>query len=487
MKRAGLRILLTNNTLAGRHGSELYVRDLALALVRRGHFPIVYSTVLGEVASELRAATVPVVDDPRALSIPPDLIHGQHHLDAMTAMLQFPHVPAIYVCHGWLPWEELPPVFPSIRRYVAVDDLCRERLLTTPGIAAEQVDTLYNFVDLDRFRLRDPLPAAPASALIFSNYATDDGFAATIREACQGFGIKRIDVAGSASGHALAQPEGVLGGYDIVFGKARCALEAMSVGCATVVADFAGLGGMVDTGNMRRMRRLNFGVRTMQDAAIGKDGVLSALRAYNPANARQVTEWIRSEVDLSAAVDRLLATYDLAMNAPSSAAEGQRPRTPLADASAYLRGLAPVIKTRGEAEMRAHRADEALRVAESCRLQITGELALAATHLAEVRAQLEQSEQRNAALSGELALDATHLTEVRAQLDQSEQRNAALSGELALDATHLTEARAQLDQSEQRNAALSGKLARLQGDLQVLHGSRAWRAISYYRRFRAWL
>jgi hypothetical protein len=167
---------------------------------------------------------------------------------------------------------------------------------------------------------------------------------------------------------------------------------------------------MVDTGNMQQMRRLNFGVRTMQAGAISKDGVLSALRAYNPANARQVTEWIRSEVDLSAAVDRLLTIYDLAMNALPRAAEEQQTRTSLAAASAYLRGLAPVLKTRGEAEMRA-----------------------------------------------------------------------------ALAATHLAEARAQLERSEQRNAALSGELASLQQDLHVIHGSRAWRAISRYRRLRAWL
>ncbi len=424
MTRASLRILLTNNTLGGRYGSELYVRDLALALMRRGHFPIVYSTVLGEVAAELRAATVPVLDDLRALNMPPDVIHGQHHLDAMTAMLQFPEVPAIYVCHGWLPWEERPPVFPSIRRYVAVDDLCRERLLTTSGITTEQIDMLYNFVDLDRFELRDPLPAVPRSALIFSNSATDGSFGATIREACQAFGIERIDMAGWASGNAIAQPERVLGGYDIVFGKARCALEAMSVGCATVVADFPGLAGMVDTGNMERMRRLNFGVRTMQAGAITRDGVLAALQAYNPTDAQRVTAWIRSEADISAAVDRLLAIYDLAINAPSAADDGRPVRTALADASAYLRSLAPVIKGRHEADIRAQRADDALRIAESRSLQIAGERAPSAMDLTAVREQLEQAEERNAALSGELAR---------------------------------------------------------------LQASRAWRAISRYRRLRAWL
>ena len=228
---------------------------------------------------------------------------------------------------------------------------------------------------------------------------------------------------GLASGNAIAQPERVLGGYDIVFGKARCALEAMSVGCATVVADFPGLAGMVDTGNMQRMRRLNFGVRTMQAGAITRDAVLAALHAYNPADARQVMEWIRSEVDMPAAVDRLLAIYDLAINAPPAADEVQTARRPLAEASAYLRGLAPVIKGRHEADMRAQRADEALGVAESRSLQIAGELAVSSADLIDVRGQLKQSEQRNAALSGDL-------THVRGQLEHSEHRNAALSDDL---------------------------------------------------------
>ena len=390
MKTAGLRILITNNSLGSRAGSELYVRDLALALVRRGHFPVAYSTVLGDVAAELRAATVPVIDDLRALSVAPDVIHGQHHLDAMTAMLQFPQVPAIYMCHGWAPWEERPPIFPSIRRYVAVDDLCRERLLTTAGIAAERVDLLYNFVDLERFRQRSPLPSVPESALIFSNYANEGSFVGVIRDACQAFGIGRIGVAGLSSGNPVAQAERVLGAYDIVFAKARCALEAMAVGCATIVADLAGLGGMVDTSNMQQLRRLNFGIRTMQAGAVTRDGVLAALRRYDPSDARQVTEWIRSEVDMSAAVDRLLEIYAAAIDTPA-AADGADAHALLAGASAYLRELAPVIKARGETEQHARRADEALSLAESRGLQTAHELAAASAERADLRTQLERS------------------------------------------------------------------------------------------------
>src|SRR6266478_5416084 len=100
-----MRILITNNTLDFRGGSELYVRDLAIALLKRGHLPIAYSTKLGEIAQEIRAATVPVIDNLDALAAPPDVIHGHHHLDTMTALLRFPRVPAVYFCHGWLPWK----------------------------------------------------------------------------------------------------------------------------------------------------------------------------------------------------------------------------------------------------------------------------------------------------------------------------------------------------------------------------------------------
>jgi len=188
------------------------------------------------------------------------------------------------------------------------------------------------------------------------------------------------------------------------------------VGCATVIADFAGLGGMVDTGNMQRLRRLNFGVRTMPASPITSDGVLAALRSYNPSDAGQVTEWIRSEADMSAAVDRLLAIYASAMEAPPTAGESDT-HSLLADASAYLKGLAPAIKQRGDSEMHAQQADEALRIAESRSLEAARALAVAATGLADTRAQL----------------------------------------------------------------------ARANGELQTIHRSRAWRAITRYRSLRAGL
>ena len=341
---SGLRVLITNNTLAGRAGSELYVRDVALALLRRGYNPIAYSSILGEVAEQLRKASVPVINNLNALAVAPDLIHGQHHLDAMAAMLRFPQTPALYFCHGWLPWEEMPPLFPSIMRYVAVDDLCHERLLTTAGILPEKTGTLYNFVDLKLFKPRPRLPEKPTAALIFSNYA-DSNFIGIIRAACQRFGIERIDVVGQNAGHAASKPEELLPNYDLVFAKARCAIEAMAEGCAVIVADFAGLGGMVTTENMARLRRLNFGVRTMQSATITEENIYSQLICYNAGDAQTVSEWIRNDADMEKTIDKIEDYYHEAiLEAKLNSSYPLHACTTAA--SDYLTMLAPIVKSR---------------------------------------------------------------------------------------------------------------------------------------------
>jgi len=345
-----MRILLTNNTLADRAGTELYVRDLAVALMKRGHYPVAYSTVLGDVAEELRQATIPVVDDLNKLGAPPDIIHGHHNLDTMTAVLHFPKTPAIFVCHGWLPWQESPPLFPSIRRYVAANALCRERLLTAGGISEENIEVVYNFVDLERFRLRGPLPPKPQSALIFGNYVGESSTVAAIRAGCARFGITRVDIIGSSSENAASNPEQIIGEYDVVFAAGRCALEAMASGCALIVSDFAGLGGLVTTENVAEMRRLNFGLRaTKAGRPTTEDNVFYELQRYNPADARQVSRWIRGDADMSPAVTHWLEIYhrviddwqNFCATGTADLADKQ-----LRAASDYLRSLAPILKAK---------------------------------------------------------------------------------------------------------------------------------------------
>ena len=353
---SALRILITNHGLKERAGSELYVRELALWLLRNGHSPIVYSSKLGEVASEIRQATVPVVDDLADVAVQPDLIHGQHHVETMTALLHFPHTPAVFFCHGWLPWEETPPHFPRILRYVAVDDTCRDRLVCEHGIEEEVVRVILNFVDLKRFVPRGELSAKPRRALVFSNSASETTYVANVREACRRAGIS-LDVVGSKAGRTSERPEKILGQYDIVFAKARCALEALAVGTAVVLCDQAGVGPMVTTTELERLRRLNFGIRTLQES-VGSDTLEKEIARYDATDAMEVSRRVRRACGSEEALSEIVALYKEVI-----ADYKQRPMPDLEAesraAAAYLRQL-PLLLAR-ERDVLANSATFRLR------------------------------------------------------------------------------------------------------------------------------
>lgn len=330
----GLRVLITNHGLARRAGTELYVRDLALALLSRGHTPIVYTRRVGEVARELRAATVPVIDDLDLLSSAPDIIHGHHHVETMTALLHFPDAPAIFFCHGWLPWDETPPRFPRILRYVAVDDTCRDRLLWEHGLAEERIRVLLNFVDLERFRPRAPLPTRPTRALVFSNEAGDSSHLPVLSDACTRAHIA-LDVAGKQSGQITDAPELILERYDLVFAKARCALEAMAVGAAVVLCDAVGAGPLVTSGEVARLRRLNFGIRTLQNE-LRPEVLAREIARYDALDAAEVSRQIRATAGREQAVEEITALYQEVID--------EHRRAPACDAEAEARATARYLR-----------------------------------------------------------------------------------------------------------------------------------------------
>ena len=303
-----LTILLTNNTLDARAGSELYIRDVALALLRRGHRPIAYSTKLGIVADELRNASVPVIDRLETVSVKPDIIHGQHHLDTLTALMHFPDTPAVSYCHGWLPWEESPLVFPRIGRYIAVDEVCRDRLTLEAAIPEAKISLLYNFVDLNRFRPREePLPERPLKAILLNNYTREDEMLKVIRTACKQSDIW-LDVVGQNFGTGHAIPEQILAQYDLSFAKGRAALESMAVGAAVILYDGATLGPLVTSENFDRLRRLNFGIRTRTEP-LTLDGLLERIAQYSAADAARLNRRVQAEADLESTVEKLLGIY----------------------------------------------------------------------------------------------------------------------------------------------------------------------------------
>jgi hypothetical protein len=330
-----VRVLIAAATLDAVGGIPVYVRDFAAWLLAQGHSPVVYGTSLGVAAAQIRRLTVPVTDDLSTIGASPDIIHGNSALETMTALLHFPATPAIFTCHGWRGTIARPPHHPRIRHFIAVDDTCADRLRLEEGVPEDKLTVLLNAVDTSKFRQREtPLPSKPGRALVFGNTAHETTQLPIIREACRRSGIE-VEVAGSAT-RAVDAPETVLGAYDLVFAKAKCALEAMACGAAVILCDVVGVGGMVRSENVERLRRLNFGARSLS-RPLTADVLSSEIARYDPVDAAVVSEMIRCTADAAELHAQIFALCE------DVAANFVPPNDPLAEgraAAAFLRRIA---------------------------------------------------------------------------------------------------------------------------------------------------
>jgi hypothetical protein len=340
-----MKILITNNTLATLGGSEWVVVELARALASRGHQVAACSSQIAEAGSMLKGMSIPVILDPFNSPFTPDVIHGQHHLDTMRALCAFPDVPAIYHCHGYLPWVEDPPVHPRILYYVGMSSVISDRICSSLGLPDQHVMTVPNWVDLDRFRfVRNP-PHKPQKALLYlRSFDRNSWHASQLYQAFASMDIK-LDLE-LPQGETRA-PEVVLCQYDIVLASGRSALEAMASGCAVLPISSSACLDLVDLNNFDLFQSQNFSPR-LNTGQFNAESIAHAISSYDPARVKAVTAAIRSKCTLSAAVDALESLYVRTV-------EGFRDRYPLPPAGLtnelhamanYIQFLMPMVRDR---------------------------------------------------------------------------------------------------------------------------------------------
>jgi hypothetical protein len=117
-----------------------------------------------------------------------------------------------------------------------------------------------------------------------------------------------LEVLGRTRGKPVPDPQAFLPRYDLVFAKARCALEAMAVGCAVVLCDVAGAGPMVTTHNYDALRPMNFGIG-MMTAPVDSKHLRAEAERYDPYDAAAVSRRVRGEAGLVAAGQKWLDLY----------------------------------------------------------------------------------------------------------------------------------------------------------------------------------
>ena len=422
---ASMRILLTNTFLRDRRGTEMYVHDLALGLLRRGHEPMVFSPELGPVADHLRQTCIRVVDDLGSFHVRPDVLHLHHAAETVASLLRFPGVPAVRVYHDATHWCDEPMPLPGLGAHVAVDHAVRDRVLHA-GIPAGVVEVIPNGVDLERFTSRPPLPTEPGRVLVFGNYFADDEILAEVRRGCALAGLT-CDVVGGGIGRVESNPERLLQEYDIVVAKARCAREALAVGCAVVTCNPGGLGGLVTAESFDTMQQANFGRRSLT-RPVTAELIASELARYDAADAAKVSARMRAEGSLEVMIDRLLDVYERLLpdgTAPTGPDAGYDDVEHVARARVVQRAGAD----RFAAEINGHRAG----LAAVGNADLTRQLADARAGAEAVGAQLagarSELEARAQQLAGELEALAAQLTATREQARASESVARAVASE----------------------------------------------------------
>ena len=302
--RERLTVLITNIAFAFRSGTEIVVDQIARGLNRRGHRPIVFAPYVGGGLTEgLRLNGIAVVDRLQQVGCTPDIIHGQHNVATVMAVAAFPRTPALFSVHDFDAPKDQAPLLPRIRRYIAVDDSCRERLVRD-GAPPDRIEVVYNAVDLDQYRQRGPLPRRPERALVLTKGAEH---LAVVRSACDTAGLA-LDELGAGAGAVVDDLPARLPAYDIVMATARMAKEAIAAGCAVVVCDHRGFAGLATSANLDEWRRYNFGRRILAQPTT-EDRLLDAFARYDADDAERVSRIVRAEDNLESHIDRLEGIY----------------------------------------------------------------------------------------------------------------------------------------------------------------------------------
>ncbi len=304
-----MRILLTNQALADRAGSESYLETIAVELLQLGHDVVVWSPMLGGVAAQLEADGCMVSDDLEKIA-DVDVVHAQHASTALAVRARFPGVPMVFASHSWSLDVEDPPALASPAVLLAFNDTVLTRL---------QASELGERIPIHRLRQpvamyaldnrREPIREQPLTAVAIGR---DLGVRVEMLDAaCRACGI-RLDVYGRDN--ALADPTAVMMESDIVFAVGRTALEAMVLARAAFVFGESGSAGFINAERYPELESIGFTPAASPPMSV--EGIIEELRRYDRSLGALGRELTGRHHIARAHAAELVAIYTSVLDAP---------------------------------------------------------------------------------------------------------------------------------------------------------------------------
>jgi len=305
-----MKILIVNERLAKRTGTEIVSRDFGLGLASRGIDVTILTPERGAMAEEVEAAGVPVCSDPASVPFTPDVIHFNDLTLASATTAAFPDTPALLQWHRFVE-ADFSIEGTRITSIVGVSRRIVEKIERYTGI---QTDGVFgNYVDLGLFEpRRSALPAKPRRWLLVGQQKRGYELCAKLAALALSRGII-LHVAGPRYFRRMHNLPQVCAGYDLVFASGRCALEASCAGAGVVATDFHGVGDFIDAENVRWFHEGNFSYRSFREPATMKS-LRRAIDAYRPEGAAEASVWLRANANLERGIDRLIGLYKGALS-----------------------------------------------------------------------------------------------------------------------------------------------------------------------------
>jgi hypothetical protein len=272
-----MKILLTNNSLMNRGGSETWVATMFNHLrYKCGHSVDVYSVQ----ANNLIAGTKPNPEKHYDLAL-------INHNSCLDRVAEWDITKGVFTSHGVLPMLERAK--PGADKYISVS----EEVQTALKKDGFDSTIIRNPIDTDYF---SPSPIFnKLTNILFLNNRTE--MLGQVKQACKGFKLRIL------TGGSFGVKEGITWA-DLVITAGRGCYEALSCGKNVMVVNRNGSDGMVTEDNIFKLRKNNCSGRRNAFQWSAKE-IRNELKKYDPT--RSLREYILKHNNIDIAAQEYLA------------------------------------------------------------------------------------------------------------------------------------------------------------------------------------